>query len=125
FTAMKISTQIQDWCRMAGAKVVRNPTADLAAWHAAVQAKTLRHESEQFYLKQLRGWAGQIRSLLDPPRERDLPDSCPVCGATAWWDPKSGTKYLRPLVVQYRPNGPDMLQQARALCRACEQVWGI
>lgn len=125
FTAMKISSQIQDWCRMVGVKPVKNSTTDLRSWYAATLATTTDTKVDTYRVKVLRGWAGKIRGLLDPPRERDLPDSCPVCGATEWWDPKTGTKYLRPLVIHYRPNGPDMLQQARALCRACEQVWNV
>lgn len=123
FTAMKISTQIQDWCRMVKVKPVKNSTADLRAWYAARQAT--RPESDDWHTRQLHKWAGQIRGLLDPPRERDLPDACPVCGATEFWDPKTGTKYLRPLVIQYRPSDADMLQQAKALCKACEQVWSV
>lgn len=123
FTAMKISAQIGDWCRMVGVKPVKDSTKDLRAWYVARQGT--RQESDEWHTQQLRKWAGQIRGLLDPPRERDLDDACPTCGATAWWDQKTGTKFLRPLVIQYRPHDPDMIQQAKALCKACDAVWGV
>jgi len=125
FTAMRISSQIGDWCHLVGVRPVKDSTVDLRAWYVAILATQGRFENERAQVKQLNAWAGQIRSLLDPPRERDLPDLCPVCGADAWYDPKDGKKYPRPLIIRYRPTGADMIQQAKALCRACETVWGV
>lgn len=124
FAAIKINAAIKDWCRGLNVKTTNNPTTDLRAWYAA----TLSHEfppgAEEYRIRTMRGWVGQIRSLLDPPREKDLPDACPLCGATEWWDPKTSHKFLRPLVIRYRP-GPDMVQDAKGMCRACETVWNV
>ena len=126
FTAMKISSQIRDWCRIVGVTPVKHSGDDLRAWYVATLTRNTGHEVEQARITILNSWAAQIRALLDPPRERDLPDACPVCGAVEWWDPKDGKKYLRPLVIRYRPNtGADMIQQAKAMCRGCETVWGV
>lgn len=123
FTAMKISSQIRDWC--AGLKVipVKDSAKDLRAWYVARMAKAQDDSLERAQVKQLHSWAAQIRALLDPPRERDLEDRCPECHATSWW--KDGEEFYRPLVIRYRPTGADLIQQARASCRACEASWGI
>jgi len=123
FTAMKISAQIRDWC--AGLKVVpvKDSAKDLRAWYVARMAKPQDDKLEAAQIRQLHSWAAQIRALLDPPRERDLEDPCPVCGAKSWW--RDGAEYYRPLVIRYRPTGADMIQQATAICRSCEQVWGV
>jgi len=125
FTAMKISTQIRDWCRIVKVAPSKDSGADLRAWYVATLPLGKSETWERAHAKILAGWAAQIRSLLDPPRERELPDACPVCGAGSFWNPSDGKEYLHPLVVRYRPTGADMIQQAKALCRACEQVWGV
>lgn len=125
FTAMKISTQVRDWCEALKVRPSKDSAADLRRWYVARMKKQQDDASEKAQIRQLHSWAGQIRSLLDPPRERDLPYPCPLCGATEWWDAKTGTKFLRPLVVRYRATGADMIQQAKGLCRACEAVWNV
>jgi hypothetical protein len=125
FTAMKISSQIGDWCRLVDVRPVKDSSNDLRAWYVASLSRDISEGSRKVQVKQLEKWAGQIRALLDPPKEWDLPDACPLCGATEWWDSKTGTKFLRPLIVQYRATGADMIQRAKGLCRACEAVWDV
>jgi hypothetical protein len=120
FEAIKITSQIEQWCR--GVKVIatRKPADDLRAWYVATLARTEELEVETFHIKQLGTWAHTIESLLDPPRQKDLPDPCPACGATEWWDPKTKAKYYRPLIIRYRPEDEA---NATALCRFCAQTW--
>ena len=121
-----INSMIQDWARMAGATITRgDAVATLRAWYVAYTATRPELASERFYETKMRQWAAQIEAKLDPPRTRELPDACPVCGATEWWNPSDKLRYLHPLVIQYKPDGPDRIQQAKALCRACEKTWGI
>ena len=123
FTAMRISAQIRDWCRIAKTTVVKNSTKDLIAWYLA--ASNLSHDVESFHIKAMNSWAGQIRAMLNPSRERELPNACPGCDATEWWDMADGMKYLHPLIIRYRPSGANMIKESKALCRACEKVWGV
>ena len=125
FTAMKISTQIRDWCVVVKVVPVKDSAKDLRAWYVARMAKPQDDALERAQVKQLHSWAAQIRALLDPPRERDLPNPCPACGASEWWDMKSGARYSRPLVIRYRPTGADLIQQAKGICRACDEVFNI
>jgi hypothetical protein len=125
FMAMKISSQIGDWCRAVDVQPVKDSSVDLRAWYVGNLTRPNILERERAQIKQLTAWAAQIRSLLDPPRERDLPDVCPTCGADSWFDPKDGQKYPRPLIIRYRPTSADMIEKAKALCRSCEQVWGV
>lgn len=124
FAAMKISSQIRDWCNSLKVVPAKNSCTDLRAWYTATLTHPFPPGVEEHRTKTLHGWANQIRTLLDPPREKDLPDACPLCGATEWWDPKTGHRFLRPLVIRYRP-GDNMVQDAKGLCRACETVWNV
>lgn len=114
-----ISSQITDWCRMAGAGRHGHPVDGLRAWHAATLA-TLTEP--HWHVTQLRQWAGLIRSKLNPRRRRDLPDPCPECQATTWAD-EDGNSGLRPLVVSFQPDSPDVLATASVTCRACGSEW--
>jgi len=114
-----ISSQINDWCRMAGAGRQKHPVDGLRAWHAATLA-TLTEP--HWHVMQLRQWAGLIRSKLNPRRRRDLPDPCPECAATSWAD-EDGNSGLRPLVVSFQPDSPDVLATASVTCRACGSEW--
>jgi hypothetical protein len=116
FEAMKITTQIGDWCRIVEVRPVHQPAADLKAWHLAIIAKPQRDDS--WHVRQLHKWASRIEAMLDRPREKDLPDACPACGAEEWW--KDGSKYIRPLIIRYKPEDEA---KATALCRFCEQTW--
>lgn len=123
FKFIKIESQIRDWCRNFRVPVAKEPVDNLRAWHAATLAKGLEPAVETFYVKALRGWVGLIRSKLDPWREKDLPDACPICGATSWW--LDGSEYYRPLIIRYKPDEDQMVSKARASCRACETVWNV
>ena len=125
FEAMKISTQIKDWCRLVKVTPVKDSRQDLTAWYMAASRNTVDLDHERHYVKTLTGWANKITSILNPPRERDLPEPCPICGADAWYDPKDGKRYLRPLIIRYRPTDDDMLNTAKATCRACAEVWNV
>lgn len=121
---VQISSQIMDWARIAGSEVRKGDAAGtLDAWY--VRHEQIPDASDTFYKSTLKAWAGQIKGVLDPPRESDLPDACPVCGATEWWSTETFERYYRPLVIRYRPTGADMVEKATALCRACEQVWSV
>lgn len=114
-----ISSQIADWCRMAGAGRHPHPVDGLRAWHAA----TLSTLTEpHWHVIQMRQWASLIRAKLNPRRRRDLPDPCPECQATTWAD-EDGNSGLRPLVVSFQPDSPDVLATASVTCRACGSEW--
>lgn len=91
----------------------------LRGWHAAWIAT---QDAAEFRLSELRRWAKTIRTLLDPPRQQDLPEPCPACDAGTWFDAQTVEERLRPLVILYRNDEhPD---KATAKCRACECTWG-
>lgn len=123
FRFMVITSQIKEWCRIVGITPDRSAGENLRAWYVATLSRQLDDAGAEFYVSKMRQWANLIRAKLDPARERELPDACPTCGAREWW--RDGEKYFHPLVIRYRPTGPDMVQQARAMCRACEQVWRV
>jgi len=123
FTAMKISSQVRDWCHAVKIIPVKDTAADLTAWFNVFSRSNPELEVERYRVKVLHGWAGSIRGMLNPPRHRELPDDCPTCGADAWFDPRDGHKYKHPLIVQYRPTDEDMIGEAKGLCRACDATW--
>lgn len=125
FQAMKISSQVRDWCHAAKLVPVKNTAADLSAWFNLFSRSNPELEVERYRVKVLRGWAASIRGMLNPPREKDLPDDCPACGADGWYDARDGHKYPRPLIIRYRPQEDNMVDEAKGMCRACEQVWGV
>ncbi|MFF1633960.1 hypothetical protein [Leifsonia sp. NPDC058248] len=125
YEAMKIESQVRDWCRLRGITPTKDTAKDLAAWHAATYLDGLTDEQETSSTRTLRKWATSIRGMLDPWREKDLPDPCPACGATDWWDMSTRSRYLRPLIIKYRPDGADMVERSYGLCRACEEVWNV
>jgi hypothetical protein len=121
-----ITTMINDWAHVAKATIdMRDPAGTLRRWYIEYSKSPRSHESEQFHLKKMRSWVHVIETKLDPPNMRDLPDACPSCGASTWFNPSDRLEYLRPLVVEYKPTGADLIQQARCYCRACEKVWGV
>ena len=119
----KITTLVQSWAQTAGVAYRHGArTSDLLrAWYVKHTESNPSEEVDGFHLKQLRKWAGMIRAKLDPPKQKDLPDACPVCLSSTFW--KEGQQYPRPLVIHYR-EGDDLVNGAIGLCRACEQVWG-
>jgi hypothetical protein len=125
FKMMKIASEIRSWCTMAKITPTGDPGENLRAWYVAKLATPMDVEHDRFHVKQMTGWAEQIKAKLDPWRERELPDACPLCGATEWWNKADGLRYTRPLIIRYKPDGPDMVQDAKGFCRACAQVWPV
>lgn len=123
YKLIKIETQIRDWCRMYAVTPTKRPGDDLRAWYVATLTRGLDDAAETFYVKTLGSWAGIIRSKLDPWREKDLPDACPACGARTWWS--AGSEFYRPLVIRYKPDEEQMVSRAKAVCRACDEVWNV
>jgi hypothetical protein len=119
-----ISTTIKDWARMAGATITPDDIgATLRAWHREFSSSFVKLDAERFYIRQMTSWASQITAKLNPPRIWDLPNPCPVCGASTWWSKATREEYGRPLVIEYAET--DQIKEAKAMCRACEQVWSV
>lgn len=116
---IQISSQIRDWCRMVGVRPDKAPGRALRQWFVAA---TLDEPRTAWHVRELGSWAAYIRAKLDPPRERELPDKCPECGAAEWW--RDGVRFLHPLVVKYRV-GPSLVEAAQASCRACAKSWAV
>lgn len=127
YEAMKITSQVGDWCRLVGLKPTRHAAQDLKAWYVRTRAGHPTPDQDEAQAVVLRRWAATIRGMLDPWREKDLPDPCPICGAKEWWDPSEPTKQgrPRPLIIKYRPGDEGMVEKAYGLCRACEEVFGV
>jgi hypothetical protein len=121
FLLAKISSQIRDWCRIAKVNVTRPPhvdiLADLDAWCALVG-----RDDTDWYVRQLRLWAGQIRDTLNPGESFEAHIVCPVCGATSWGDVINGGSSWS-IQVMYRLDDTEKVTNERALCRACNTLW--
>jgi hypothetical protein len=119
----KIRVTVQSWAQTVGVTYRQQATTGelLRSWYVKHTASNPSPEVDGFHLMQLRKWAGMIRGKLDPPKQKDLPDACPVCLSSTFW--KEGQQYPRPLVIHYR-EGDDLVSKAKGLCRACEAVWG-
>jgi hypothetical protein len=126
FRFAKISSTIKEWARMVGATITADDAGKtLRAWYVRYTATIHELESERFYEKETAGWVASINAKFNQPRIHDLPDPCPLCGASSWFNPSDGQEYLRPLIVEYRETGPNLIQEAKAICRACATVWGV
>ena len=125
YKAMTINSVVKDWARMAGVKPVYGATVTeiLRRWHVAYIGKPTEHTADRFYVKQLTGWAEQITGMFNPPRIRELDDPCPKCHAAEWVNATDGLTYLRPLQVQFYPDMPDLVGNAKGICRACAKTW--
>lgn len=124
--AMKILSTLKDWARIVGVAYVRDVTpADLlSAWYVGFIGKPHEPDAERFYVRELDRWTREITAMFDPPRKQDLPNPCPICGATEWWDPSDGQKRTRPLVITFH-EGPQMIDEGKGLCRACDTAFGL
>jgi hypothetical protein len=121
-----IKTAIGDWAAHVKSTVhVGDPSGTLRAWYVKYTQQHRELESVRYYLGKTSGWIYQIEAKLDPPRVRELPDRCPECQADSWWNPSDKHRYLHPLIVEYRPTGPNMIQEAKARCRACATEWAV
>jgi hypothetical protein len=128
FQFSKITSVIKDWARAAGIDYQREatPITLLHGWYPRYMASNPSDESINFHTKMLSKWAWQIEAKSDPPKVADLPNRCPICDAETWW--KDALQYARPLVIHYRENGEtdlEAISHGKAMCRACEQVWGV
>ena len=118
-----IRATINDRCRLAGIPGRHEPAPGLRAWYAARVAlpDTLRG-ADDFYTGQLRGWAAQIRSIVNPPKVIEIVAPCPTCGEGTFTN-DMGERVPNPLVLSYRPESGSIWEDARATCRACQAVW--
>ena len=114
-----ITSQIGDWCYQAGVKATRDAVADLRSWHAAFIS---HDEPDEFYLRQMRTWATQIRAMVNPPKTIEITAPCPVCGQGEYVN-DLGERIVNPLALTYRPDSDHMWKNSRVLCRACATVW--
>lgn len=122
FEFAKMTSQIGDWCRIAGTPVTRDPVTDLRRWYTDRLTQTPDEHDDRFYLGQLRAWANIIRNHLYPP-ERFTPEiPCPVCGAKEWGDMINGGGTW-PIEVRYRKDDDGTMSDETALCRPCRTVW--
>lgn len=123
YKATIITSQIRDWARMVGLtpKPADKPWGTLRQWYIAY-CNTHR-QTDDTYVNQLNNWHNQIVNMFDPPRIHDFPNPCPTCGATSWVNETDGLTYNRPLVITYKPDSTDLIQQAKGMCRACNKVW--
>ncbi|MGW9587477.1 DUF7341 domain-containing protein [Microbacterium sp. NPDC055455] len=121
---MRISSQVADWAHGARGVVYKgDPSRTLRAWYVA-WSQTQREPGEiNARVKLLHGWAASIRRELEPPRQRELPDACPACGADEYW--RDGERLPKPLVLEI-PRNPDLslIDESTAACRACDKRWG-
>lgn len=122
---MMISSTIKDWARMVKAPITGDAAGTLMSWFARYEDRTADSSGERFYIRQMTGWKASILAKLDPPKVWEQPGACPVCGAETWWSKSTHEEYKFPLIVEYHQTGPNLIQEARALCRACEQVWTV
>jgi hypothetical protein len=121
---MQISSQITDWAHGVKATVYKgDPTRTLRSWYVVWTQTTREPEVINARTRILGNWAAAIRREIEPPRQKDLPDPCPTCGASEWW--RDGERYPRPLVVE-SPRNPDksLVDESTAHCRACDKRWG-
>lgn len=117
-----ISSTIKDWCRMVHITPSTEAASNLSRWYAAFHGT---EAASKFYESQMGSWRAQIAAKLDPPKMWLQPGACPVCGAETWWSKSTHEEYKFPLVVEYHETGPNLIQEARAMCRACETNWGV
>lgn len=114
-----ITSAIGDWCALVDVKPTRDAVHDLRAWYVAY---TNRDEPSEFYTRQMQTWAHQIRTMVNPPKSVEITAPCPVCGQGEYVN-DMGERLTNPLVLTYRPDSGSIWSDARALCRACSEVW--
>lgn len=136
FHMVKITSQIRDWCRMSGVERREDPGEALRAWYVAHAAYGHEDATNRFYIRTLHGWRALIEDKLDPANEQLLPEPCPnpecpqgtdeKTRRPTWFDPKTREAYTDPLVIRYRKaDGADIVNKARARCRACGSEWSV
>lgn len=120
YQATIIRSTITEWCRMAGITGRREPIDGLRAWHARRLSEN--HETDPFYIAQMRKWADQIRTMVNPPKTVEITSPCPACGQGVYTN-DLGEVVRSPIQLSYRPESGSIWSDARAICRACEMVW--
>ena len=113
-----ITSQISEWCQAAGIKFTRDPVKDLRAWYAA---RLTANNPDEFYIGQLRKWAGQIRGMVTPPKTLEIVAACPVCGEGTFTN-DMGETVRHPLQMTYRVDS-NVWHTAKVMCRACDVAW--
>lgn len=116
-----ITSQIGDWCRMVGAPTTRDAAVDLRSWHTWF-TKAPGESLDAGYIRKLGEWAVQIREMLNPPRVLEITRACTEC-LEAFYVNTEGNPVPWPLVLSYRANTGDMLDNATVKCRACGGEW--
>ena len=116
----RIATTIREWCHIEKVTPTRDVSSNLRRWYVA--RLTTRDRDDTFHLRELRSWAAQIETKLDPPRRMEVTEPCPECEADTWWD-ETGDQHPFPIVVEYAERDPDILRTARAVCRSCAHEW--
>ena len=123
-TAGMIRAAIGDWCRGVGIVGRLSAIDGLRAWweHMQTMDPDDRAGSDPFYLEQLHKWANQIRSMVNPPKVIEIVAPCPVCGQGVFTN-EHGELIRNPVQLTYRPNSATIWADAKAICRACSEVW--
>ena len=120
FEYTKIASQIKGWAVGLELPPTRDPIADLQRWYAAT--RRIRDWDQDWYIRQLRGWATHIRRLLAKSGQFTIEAPCPICGATEWGNMiDGGGRY--PIKVEYVIGDDGRLTDHAALCQACRTVW--
>lgn len=107
-----ITSQIGDWCRMAGVRATRDPIVDLESWGTA-RAST-EDRADDWHIEQLHQWARDIDGMFNQPRVVDITTPCPVCGEK-YFEDADGAQCVWPLKATADP--------FRVECRACGLTW--
>lgn len=134
FLFSRISSTISEWAFAVGAHHRGAPASVLRAWFVAWGQSEHPEESERISVMLMRRWAERIRATLDPHDEQTIEEPCPdaecpqgrdeYTGRAVWWNRQTGTAQTNPLVVMYRKDdGREMVDKARARCRACGTEW--
>lgn len=122
YKAGLITSQIGDWCRIVGVKkITRRPIDDLRAWYAAYVSDA-GDSLDDFYVRKLREWAEQIRTMLNPPKTLEMTSACPECLEGFWYN-EDGDPVPNPITVNYWANGVSVWDGANAKCRSCGHEW--
>lgn len=136
FQLMRISSAIRDWAHAADAPKRHTLSGQLRAWYVAYTETEQPDSAIRFRVRILTGWANLIREKIDPHDEYIQPEPCPnpecpqgfdeVTGRPTWFDQKTREQYTDPLVITFRrSDGADMVNNARARCRACGTTWSV
>src|ERR1700761_577071 len=123
-----IDGQVRAWVSELGGKVGKGitPTQALRSWYVLYAAG--RREWEDNYLRQLEGWAVQVKDKLDPPKKIEITSPCPACGAefvniglklADGSDDPNDVERVRALNAVER----ETMDESYVLCSACDRVW--